>query len=286
MDIIRLSSKDIKNLSKYELHSNIENRESVLYLYGAYELLKLFKDTSDNYKMNKNYILNRLFYLKEYINIAELVMPKSLVKVGGNTGGYTMDFISSNTNVGLVMRSDEVSIEDKVFLLKCIGKILLKIENDNVLRQNDFYLGDIHEGNFIYDNKNNMVRVIDIDSAYVSGMNAPDSKFLTYNDKLWDFSRKYPLDENNRHIPNYNTTILSYIYMLLNLISGEYSPDMSISNFCNMLNDLKSIGFESELLDIIFTIYLPKDNYFDFDLIDSIDPKLIYKYREIKNVKK
>lgn len=286
MEIIRLSSKDIKSLNRYELHDDIENTESILYLYRKRELLKLFRCTDENYRINKNFILNRLFYLKNYVNMVELVMPNELVKVGGKTSGYTMDFIKENTNIGLILKSTEVSLEDKIFFLREIGKIIEKIELNDILKENSFHLGDIHEGNFIYDNKNNMVKSVDLDSAYIPGMSAPNSKFLTFNDKLWDFPSKYPLDEEDRHIPNYNTTILSYIYMLLNLVSDEYSPDMSISNFCTMLNMLKDIGFERELLDSIFTIYLPKDNYLDFELVDTITPKLIYKYREIKNVKK
>lgn len=33
MEIIRITSKDLKKLSKYELHDSIENTESILYLY-------------------------------------------------------------------------------------------------------------------------------------------------------------------------------------------------------------------------------------------------------------
>lgn len=286
MNIIRLTSKDIKQLKKYELHDSIENTESILYLYRKRELLKIFKSTDEDYRLNKNYILNRLFYLKEHINMPELIMPKELVKVSGKNTGFTMEFIKENTNLSLVFNSSKISIEDKLFFLKEIGKIIEKIEANEILRANSFQLGDIHEGNFIFDNKNNMVKAVDLDSSYVDGMNAPNSKFLTFNDKLWDFPNKYPLSSNDRHIPNYNTTILSYIYMLLNMITEEYVPNMSISNFCSHLNMLNDVGFNKELLDSIFAIYLPKENYFDLTLFDTINPKLILKYREIKNAKK
>ena len=68
--------------------------------------------------------------------------------------------------------------------------------------------------------------------------------------------------------------------MILNLITDEYSPNMSISYFCKILNVLSDVGFEKELLDSIFNIYLPKDNYLDFNLINSINSKLSLKYRE------
>lgn len=283
MNIIRLNGKDIKKLNEYELHSNIENTESVLYLYNhKKELLKLFKSNDKDYILNKGFILNKLFYIKDNVDIKELVMPNSLVKVSGVSVGYTMDFISQNTNLSLILNSEKVSIEDKIYFLKKIGKIIEKIELNDTLSENKFHLGDIHDGNFIYDNKNNMIKGVDLDSAYVPGMVAPNSKYLTFNDKLWDFPNKYPLDENDRHIPNHNTTIISYIYMLLNFISGEYTPDISSTRFYDILNDLSSVGFNKELLDTIFNIYLPKDNYLDFDLINTITPELVLKYKNKK----
>ncbi len=283
MEIIRLTSKKIKNLKKYELHKDIENTESDLFLYRQNELLKIFKSPNYDYINNKMFVLNKLFYIKDNSDLFEIVWPNSLVKVSGRSNGYTMDFVKSNTNLSRILNSSDVSIEDKIYFLKVIGKILSKIEYDDTLSSVDFHLGDIHEGNFIYDNKTNSIKVVDIDSSYVKGSLAPTSKFLTFNDKLWDFPNKYPLDENDRHIPNHNTTILSFIYMLLNLITGEYSPDMSIKDFCNILNKLNDLGFNKALLDSIYNIYLPKDNMFDYYLLNTITTKLVLKYKEIYN---
>lgn len=130
-----------------------------------------------------------------------------------------------------------------------------------------------------------MLKVIDIDSAYIDGAYAPTSKYLFLNDKLWDFSSKYPLDENDRHIPSKNTTIISLCYLILNVITEEYSPNLSTKEFCNILNNLASVGFNRELLDTIFNIYKKSDNYFDYNLVDTITPKLVLKCKE-KYVKK
>ena len=48
---------------------------------------------------------------------------------------------------------------------------------------------------------------------------------------------------------------------------------------------LNSVGFNRELLDTIFNIYKKSDNYFDYNLVDTITPKLVLKYKE-KYVKK
>lgn len=286
MDTLRITSKDLKKLSKYELHRDIDNSESRLYLFQKRELLKIFKSTDKDYLTNKLFILNRLLDIKPDINIPELVLPNELAKVSGIVKGYTMDFIEKNTNLGLLLKNPNISLEDKIYFIIKIGKVLNKIMLDKTLNEERFYLGDIHEGNFIYDNSNNLIKVVDIDSAYIPGMEAPNSKFLTLNDKLLTFNNKYPIDKNEKHIPNNNTTILSYIYILLNFLTEEYSPDMDKTNFCNNLTMLSQAGFNRELLDAIFNIYKTTDNYFDFEILKTIEPKLILKYREIKNAKK
>lgn len=280
MKIIRLNPNDINGLKQYEIHKSIKNREANLYIYMNY-LFKLFKSNNQEHLDNKMYILNKLFYIKDYIDIKEIVWPNDLVKISEINRGYTMDFIKDNTNISLIFNSNKISIEDKLYFLKKIGKILEKIEMNQELRSIGFYLSDIHEGNFIYDNKNNMVKVIDIDSTYVEGSMASISKFLYLNDKLWDFPNKYPLDNNDRHIPNHNTTIISYVYMILNLITDYYSPNMNTHEFCETLNILSSSGFNKDLLDSIYNIYSKNDNYFDYDLVDTITPYLFNKYKRL-----
>lgn len=286
MEYLKLTEKDLNNLNPYKLHCSIDNTESKLYLYQMSELLKIFKSNDEHFKSNKLYVINKLFYIKEHLNLNELVLPNKLVSISSISFGYTMDFIKQNTNLGLILKNDNISIEDKIFFIKKIGDILKKIENNQVLKNINFHLGDIHEGNFIYDNKNNMIKVVDLDSAYVDTVDAPNSKFLTFNDKLWDYPNKYPLDENDRHISNNNTTILSYVYMLLNFLTNKYSPDMCSKEFLDTLNILYSVGFNKKLLDSIYNIYSTKDNFFNYELIDTITPNLVLKFKEIKNVKK
>lgn len=283
MDIISLTNREIKRLKPYILNEGIYNNESYLYYYNNQELLKLFKSHIN--KENKLFILNKLFYLKDYLDVKEFVLPSSLAKCG-RSFGYTMEYVENNTNIAVLLNRNDISLEDKIYFLTRISNLIKKIETNEVLKENGFHLGDIHEGNFIYDNINNMVRAVDLDSSYVRGMIAPDSKFLTRNDKLWNFPKKYPLDKNDRHIPNKNTTILSMLYMVMNFVSEDYSPDISTREFIYNINIMAHVGFNKELLDSMFDLYLYKDNSLDFDLIKTINPKMVLKFREIKNAKK
>ena len=285
MKTIYLSNEDLQDLKKYILPKSVNHIESNLYFYNKEKLLKLFKSTDTSFIMNKLYIINRLFYIKEHINIDKLILPEDLVKVNNMEFGYTMKYIN-NIDGNTYLKNNKISIEDKINFLKGVYYIINEIDNNPQLKSINFHLGDIHESNFIYNKIDNVVNAVDVDSIYFDGVNTPNSKYLLFNDKLWDFYKKYPMDNEYRHIPNKNTSIISFIYMLLNFITGEYSPNFNKKKFCETLNILHHVGFSKSLCDSIYNIYSIDNNYFYREYLDSITPELILKFRKIKNVKK
>ena len=80
----------------------------------------------------------------------ELVMPSALVSVDKELRGYMMPYIESSINMKVFLNNPNVSLKDKLRYLKEILEILNKIEHIHELEGN-FYLGDIHEANFIFD---------------------------------------------------------------------------------------------------------------------------------------
>ena len=85
MKVIRITQNDIKEKDKLKLDDGIEHVESRLYKYEDNKLLKVFLSTDNDFLMNKLYILNRLFYIKDHTNIEEIIYPHELVKIGGDT---------------------------------------------------------------------------------------------------------------------------------------------------------------------------------------------------------
>lgn len=118
-----------------------------------------------------------------------------------------------------------------------------------------------------------MVKAVDMDSAYINDSSIPISTFLTSNKKLVNNPQKYPFDPvKNVPIPNHNTTILSFVYMLLNALSNNTSNGWSFDMFYNYLNYLQDLGCSKELLDAIENIYQRSPrNEFPSELLDLID---------------
>ena len=171
--------------------------------------------------------------------------------------------------------------------LKEIGYLLEKTMKIEGL-QGSFYLGDIHEGNFIYDIEKGMYRAVDLDSCKIGNNNPSSSQYLSLNRKLEDFPNKYPVFNMDPfisfYINNENTTVLSYIYMILNTMSKVKVHDLSVEEYYNYLQYLKDNGVPSELIDMFALIYTQSKNKIDIEALDGIPAKQekIFTYDSFK----
>ena len=139
--------------------------------------------------------------------------------------------------------------------------------------ENSFFLGDIHEWNFIYDIEKGMYRAVDLDSSKIGNNNPSISRYLSSNDKLDYLINKYPIAGNGNHISNVETTILSYVYMILNTISGVKIHRLTIDEYYNYLQYLKDRGMPSELVDMFSLIYTSSRNKIDIELLSDVPGK-------------
>lgn len=284
MKVIEISNHKFKKLKRY-IPNNINSMECELYLLKdkeswntKYKLFKKFNTTKGEYFSNKLYTLNSLNNSEEKLQDLNIVLPKELVTMNDSLVGYTMPFIQNNETLRFLLKSD-IDTKSKIALLKQLGQLLSNIENTGIIR-----LSDIHEGNFILNLDNNKLLGVDIDSAKIGNNDQSISKYLTYNTNLWDYPHKYPLDEDDIHIPNTNTTILSYIYIILNMLANYPVSNLPIEKYYDYIQTLNSNGLPNELVDLFSLIYTNKDNEWPTDLLDEI-PEDISKLRYKRIVK-
>ena len=274
MKILSVNAHQFEKMPKYQLQRNLESTECELFILEQKDnwnkkLLKKFFVTSGEYFSNKLYTINALADLEALKDIEELVIPEELFALDDEIQGFTMPFIEKNVNLKILLSSDFTSLTKKISALKDIGNILKKIIKHPEL-QDYFFLGDIHEGNFIYDVERKMYRVVDLDSAKI-GDNSPSmAKYLTTNKNLENLPQKYPLNEQEIHISNESTMILSYIYMVLNTIAKINVSKLSINEYYSYLGYLKDQGVSLELVELFSKIYAKGKNKIDIELLDSI----------------
>lgn len=247
MKVINITKRQLRKMLPLNLSRSIINKEGKLYIrdykqkYGHFQdLLKIYNNQSESYIADKVAVITKLIATFESLDMPELVTPTSLVSLDGEISGFAMPFIEDNTNLALLLNNPKVTLSQKIKLLKEILNILIKVQDSHEL-DGKFFLGDIHEANFIWDITEQTVRAVDMDSSYFSGGFISVSKVTTLNYLLEGFPNKYILDdESGKFIPNKDITSVSFIYMLLNVLSGcNDSHHWSYNEFYNYLSFLE-----------------------------------------------
>ncbi len=283
MRALVLSKTKFENLKKYVLDKNIANTECKLYLLDLKlkkKLLKIFYINEGLYFGNKLLTINSLIDQKDNIGIDELVMPNELVVVQNKVAGFSMPYIENN-NLQLVLQDYNVSITEKIKLLKQVGKILETVVNTFPYNK-PFYLSDIHEGNFIVDNNNN-IKVVDMDGCKIANNDPSPIKYLQTNPNL-NNSHKYIVDEGI-YKPNINSEYMCYMIMILNTISHTQINKLTLETFYEYICYLRKLGFSYELLEHFSNIYTEANNENPLKLLDEITynkktPRAHYKVFE------
>lgn len=285
MNVYNISKKELKNLILFNTIS--PNTEGQLFIFDKHNkwykeknLFKKFFIIEGETFSNKLYTINNLLELKENCDINGLVLPNSLISVNHQIHGFSLPFIENSSNYSEIQRSSNIPLEDKLNILKQYGTILEKVH-----KYPNFYLGDIHEGNFLVDKLTGNINIIDLDSCKIGNNNPFPSKYLNTNKIIHCLESKYSLHDNGLYIQNKNTDFFCFIIMLLNIISGINLNKLDIEDFYEYLSYLKTIGYESELIKQLGNIYINEENYFDIDLLDYIPNNYRSSYKVFQYIK-
>lgn len=257
MEVINLSSRSFKGLRTLELPNTVYNTEGKIYIY------------EDKDKWNKRIHLVK----KLYINSGPIFSNKlaTINSLNREIVGFTMPYVPS-TNLKEILSDSATPAEVKIKYLKDIGTILEKMEEVRKYADlDDFYLNDLHEGNFIVDREGTL-RVIDLDSCKIAGNMPFCSKYLSrMNPSISDLPGKYKLSNfrcSGDIIPNKDTDLYCYIITVLNTLFGRETHRLPLETFYDYLEYLRRIGVSTELIDIISDIYSNKHNTNPRDLLD------------------
>lgn len=291
MNIINFSNYNFKKLQKLQLDNAVTNTEGILYVIPEKEkwnkeekILKIFYNNIGEQFGNKLLTLNSLIDNASIINIDEIVMPEKLASVGDQIVGFTMPYIPS-VNLQTLLNSYNISNEVKIDYLKQIGIILDKMKK---VRENtkvkDFFVNDLHEGNFIFDFNTNKIHLVDIDSCRINNNKPFAAKYLSRTSSIANMPNKYICNEftdNSGYIvPDENTDLYCYTVIVLNYLFKDKITKLNIEEFYTYINYLRRVGLPYKLLDKISKIYQYQDNENIYEYLDFITPSVLEKSSE------
>lgn len=296
METISLTKKRFESLLPYELPNYVYNTEGTLYVLPIknrwdthMKLLKRLYLTNGQVFGNKLQTINSLIDNKQELDMEEIVFPEKIATVSGEIVGFTMPLIDS-INLSTALRTPDISYERKIKYLQQIGAILEKMKlRRDYTSVSDFYINDLHESNFIVDKDDN-IKVIDIDSCKINGNGIFASKYLSsksFINEIYKYQKnnnqskyeqtpyqyhKYSTDMSGAFVPDENTDLYCYIIVILNFLYQENVSRFTLEEFYDYIEYLQSIGISKEILDIFEKIVSESANVNPYMLLDSLIP--------------
>lgn len=278
MDIINMSSKQIVGNIVLDEYNRSGSIKIVNYFNKKMVLKRIDFTRCDE-------IINKILFLNRYKNLmpSNFVIPEFLVLLDNKDLYMAMNYVNGN-NLGDVLKDKNINICDKKKYLSYIGNVLeeMKCIRKNYLL-NDFYLGDIHEDNFIV--SNDKLYTIDLDDIKIDSI-SPIASYLQVGSLFSYFhTDKYIIEDYNpyfvKYKVDYNTDMYCYIMVILNFLYGDNVNNMNINDFYCYLDYLYKIGIDSSLLECFNSISSSDDNINPMNYIDSLTSNQIYRAKKI-----
>jgi len=289
MKVTSISRKAFERLEKMKLSGNIRNTEAVIYDYTPKQnpSPKIFKKL--HYQTgavfgNKLFTIEMLDSNKDYLP-TYFCIPDSLVTVGGVVQGFTLPKIEGR-NLSDILNDSKEPVGNKIFYLKKVGQILEQLEK---IRKNtdltDIYINDLHESNFIVNEKNHELYVIDLDSCKIKDNQPTPSKYLTSKSLVNSVQGKYQFAPSDCPTYGYviadeNSDLFCYTMMFLNYIYGENTIKLNLEEYYEYLEYLRTLGYSTKFINALRTIVIPQKNENISQYLDELTPEQIYRSRE------
>lgn len=289
MKVTSISRKAFEKLERINLSSNVRNTEAVIYNYSSKNsstpmILKKLHHKNGSVFGNKLFTIELLDSNRDYLPSC-FCIPESLVTVNGVVQGFLIPKIEGKNLADILSDSDE-SIETQIFYLKKVGQMLEHLEK---IRQNTdldiLFINDLHESNFIVNEKNHELYVVDLDSCRIKYTQPVPSKYLTPKTLVNCIQGKYQFADEDCPTYGYvvadeNSDLFCYTMMFLNYIYGPNAPYLTLEEYYDYLEYLRTLGYSDEFIHGLQTIVIPQKNENIVQYLDDLTPEQIYRSRE------
>ena len=255
MQIINMSKTKLNSLEPLILPKNVTSTECELFkypYYGKEKLLKKLHRTDGIIFANKLYTIEALNANKDSMP-SNFVLPESLVSINKKIEAFTMKYIKG-INLSVILNNPDITYEEKIHYLKSIGRILEQMQNiRKYTNLNNFYLGDIHEDNFLVERDKQEIYIVDLDSCKIAGNKSFPGRYLTNSSLIKYNNTKYQTLSQTDDLADYkideNTDIYCYIIMILNYLYDGRVDRLSLDKFYDFINYLEDIKVNIELIE-------------------------------------
>lgn len=287
MQIINMSKTKLNSLEPLILPKNVTSTECELFkypYYGKEKLLKKLHRTDGIIFANKLYTIEALNANKDSMP-SNFVLPESLVSINKKIEAFTMKYIKG-INLSVILNNPDITYEEKIHYLKSIGRILEQMQNiRKYTNLNNFYLGDIHEDNFLVERDKQEIYIVDLDSCKIAGNKSFPGRYLTNSSLIKYNNTKYQTLSQTDDLADYkideNTDIYCYIIIILNYLYDGRIDRLSLDKFYDFINYLEDIKVNIELIECFNKIVVGGNNINPCNYLDTLTPKQVAGARRL-----
>lgn len=287
MQIINMSKTKLNSLEPLVLPKNVTSTECELFkypYYGKEKLLKKLHRTDGIIFANKLYTIEALNANKDSMP-SNFILPESLVSINKKIEAFTMKYIKG-INLSVILNNPDITYEEKIHYLKSIGRILEQMQNiRKYTNLNNFYLGDIHEDNFLVERDKQEVYIVDLDSCKIAGNKSFPGRYLTNSSLIKYNNTKYQTLSQTDDLADYkideNTDIYCYIIRILNYLYDGRVDRLSLDKFYDFINYLEDIKVNIELIECFNKIVVGGNNINPCNYLDTLTPKQVAGARRL-----
>lgn len=287
MQIINMSKTKLNSLEPLVLPKNVTSTECELFkypYYGKEKLLKKLHRTDGIIFANKLYTIEALNANKDSMP-SNFILPESLVSINKKIEAFTMKYIKG-INLSVILNNPDITYEEKIHYLKSIGRILEQMQNiRKYTNLNNFYLGDIHEDNFLVERDKQEIYIVDLDSCKIAGNKSFPGRYLTNSSLIKYNNTKYQTLSQTDDLADYkideNTDIYCYIIMILNYLYDGRVDRLSLDKFYDFINYLEDIKVNIELIECFNKIVVGGNNINPCNYLDTLTPKQVAGARRL-----
>ncbi len=287
MQIINMSKTKLNSLEPLILPKNVTSTECELFkypYYGKEKLLKKLHRTDGIIFANKLYTIGALNANKDSMP-SNFVLPESLVSINKKIEAFTMKYIKG-INLSVILNNPDITYEEKIHYLKSIGRILEQMQNiRKYTNLNNFYLGDIHEDNFLVERDKQEIYIVDLDSCKIAGNKSFPGRYLTNSSLIKYNNTKYQTLLQTDDLADYkideNTDIYCYIIIILNYLYDGRVDRLSLDKFYDFINYLEDIKVNIELIECFNKIVVGGNNINPCNYLDTLTPKQVAGARRL-----
>ena len=282
-----MSKTKLNSLEPLILPKNVTSTECELFkypYYGKEKLLKKLHRTDGIIFANKLYTIEALNANKDSMP-SNFILPESLVSINKKIEAFTMKYIKG-INLSVILNNPDITYEEKIHYLKSIGRILEQMQNiRKYTNLNNFYLGDIHEDNFLVERDKQEVYIVDLDSCKLAGNKSFPGRYLTNSSLIKYNNTKYQTLSQTDDLADYkideNTDIYCYIIMILNYLYDGRVDRLSLDKFYDFINYLEDIKVNIELIECFNKIVVGGNNINPCNYLDTLTPKQVAGARRL-----